>query len=178
MVVRDERGSAAFREVRVGGCEGIHSWAERILSVRVAHTRFVLSRNPSPPFPHLPHPHIHPPRRDELTEQWRIFTPVLQGMDRGSVPLETYAYGSRGPKSGALLLLSAVVGAVVGGVVGGVEVRCALTGRGGPSQVRAMVPMGWGVVWWCVGGRFDGLCWPVLCWGVLWCGVLGCAVLL
>lgn len=42
----------------------------------------------------------HRCRRDELTEQWRIFTPALHAIDRGEVQLEEYAYGSRGPKSG------------------------------------------------------------------------------
>jgi len=42
-------------------------------------------------------------RRDELTEAWRIFTPVLHAIDEGRVPLEEYKYGTRGPELGAAL---------------------------------------------------------------------------
>ncbi|KAG0046191.1 Glucose-6-phosphate 1-dehydrogenase [Gryganskiella cystojenkinii] len=39
-------------------------------------------------------------RSDELDEAWRIFTPILHKIDRhdGSIPVEVYPYGSRGPK--------------------------------------------------------------------------------
>lgn len=36
-------------------------------------------------------------RRDELRAAWAIFTPLLHAIDRGEVPVHTYAYGSRGP---------------------------------------------------------------------------------
>uniref|UniRef100_A0A7S0UPW7 Glucose-6-phosphate 1-dehydrogenase n=1 Tax=Polytomella parva TaxID=51329 RepID=A0A7S0UPW7_9CHLO len=38
-------------------------------------------------------------RRDELRAAWAVFTPLLQAIDKGEVPLEKYAYGSRGPES-------------------------------------------------------------------------------
>lgn len=40
---------------------------------------------------------MHFVRNDELTEAWRIFTPVLKELEEQRVQPETYIYGSRGP---------------------------------------------------------------------------------
>lgn len=42
--------------------------------------------------------HSHFVSEEELTAQWRIFTPVLKRLEAGEVEPEFYAYGSRGPK--------------------------------------------------------------------------------
>eukprot|EP00475_Leptophrys_vorax_P042914 TRINITY_DN8096_c0_g1_i2.p1 TRINITY_DN8096_c0_g1~~TRINITY_DN8096_c0_g1_i2.p1 ORF type:complete len:245 (-),score=19.64 TRINITY_DN8096_c0_g1_i2:605-1339(-) len=39
-------------------------------------------------------------RRDELRAAWEIFTPLLNRIDAGEVPLHAYAQGSRGPEQG------------------------------------------------------------------------------
>ena len=39
-------------------------------------------------------------RSDELLEAWRIWTPVLQALEKNKVEPIPYAYGSRGPKEG------------------------------------------------------------------------------
>lgn len=36
-------------------------------------------------------------RDDELDEAWKLFTPILHKIEEGKVPLEKYAYGTRGP---------------------------------------------------------------------------------
>lgn len=36
-------------------------------------------------------------RRDELRAAWAIFTPILQEIDAGIIPVHPYEYGSRGP---------------------------------------------------------------------------------
>lgn len=38
-------------------------------------------------------------RDDELDEAWKIFTPLLEDIDAGKLPVEVYPYGSRGPES-------------------------------------------------------------------------------
>ncbi|KAF8341407.1 glucose-6-P dehydrogenase [Cantharellus anzutake] len=38
-------------------------------------------------------------RDDELDSAWKIFTPILHRIDKGSANLEEYPYGSRGPSS-------------------------------------------------------------------------------
>ena len=42
--------------------------------------------------------HSHFVSEEELTAQWRIFTPVLQQLASGSKEPETYSFGGRGPK--------------------------------------------------------------------------------
>jgi glucose-6-phosphate 1-dehydrogenase len=41
---------------------------------------------------------MHFVRSDELSEAWRIFTPLLHHIEDHKVPPITYKYGSRGPK--------------------------------------------------------------------------------
>ena len=36
-------------------------------------------------------------RSDELTEAWKIFTPLLNTLDKDQIQPELYPYGSRGP---------------------------------------------------------------------------------
>ena len=43
-------------------------------------------------------------RRDELRAAWAIFTPLLERVDAGEVPVRPYAYGSRGPPEADELL--------------------------------------------------------------------------
>lgn len=43
-------------------------------------------------------------RRDELAAAWKIFTPLLEKIDKGLITPETYFYGSRGPKAADELL--------------------------------------------------------------------------
>ncbi len=56
--------------------------------------------NPNPP--PLPPPLLPP--RDELRAAWAIFTPLLQHIDAGGLPLHPYPYGSRGPAEADELL--------------------------------------------------------------------------
>lgn len=41
---------------------------------------------------------MHFVRSDELTEAWRIFTPILHKIENEKVRPIPYKYGSRGPK--------------------------------------------------------------------------------
>lgn len=41
---------------------------------------------------------MHFVRSDELSEAWRIFTPLLHEIESKHVPPIPYVYGSRGPK--------------------------------------------------------------------------------
>lgn len=41
---------------------------------------------------------MHFVRSDELSEAWRIFTPLLHEIEDKKVPPLPYTYGSRGPK--------------------------------------------------------------------------------
>lgn len=41
---------------------------------------------------------MHFVRSDELSEAWRIFTPLLHKIDDHKIPPVKYVYGSRGPK--------------------------------------------------------------------------------
>lgn len=41
---------------------------------------------------------MHFVRSDELSEAWKIFTPLLHSIDSGTIDPLPYAYGSRGPK--------------------------------------------------------------------------------
>ena len=43
-------------------------------------------------------------RRDELRAAWAAFTPLLQRIDAGALPLHPYPYGSRGPRAAEELL--------------------------------------------------------------------------
>lgn len=41
---------------------------------------------------------MHFVRSDELSEAWRIFTPLLHEIEQKKIPPIPYVYGSRGPK--------------------------------------------------------------------------------
>lgn len=41
---------------------------------------------------------MHFVRSDELSEAWRIFTPLLHEIESQNIPPIPYIYGSRGPK--------------------------------------------------------------------------------
>ena len=43
--------------------------------------------------------HSHFVSEEELTAQWRIFTPVLKQLVERKVEPEKYSYGSRGPRA-------------------------------------------------------------------------------
>lgn len=43
-------------------------------------------------------------RRDELRAAWAVFTPLLQQIDAGNVPVHPYPYGSRGPTAAGELM--------------------------------------------------------------------------
>lgn len=43
-------------------------------------------------------------RDDELDEAWQIFTPLLESIDKGEIPMEEYKYGSRGPVAAEKLI--------------------------------------------------------------------------
>merc|ERR1719198_405475 len=42
--------------------------------------------------------HEHFVRTDELEAAWKIFTPLLHRIDDGQLPLQNYAFGTRGPQ--------------------------------------------------------------------------------
>lgn len=46
-------------------------------------------------------------RRDELRAAWAIFTPLLNKIDAGEVPVVPYTFGSRGPEEAHRLLWDA-----------------------------------------------------------------------
>lgn len=45
-------------------------------------------------------------RTDELSEAWRIFTPVLHQLEKQQVKPHSYVFGSRGPKEADNFLAS------------------------------------------------------------------------
>lgn len=47
---------------------------------------------------------MHFVRSDELSEAWRIFTPLLHKIEGEKIPCIPYVYGSRGPKEADELL--------------------------------------------------------------------------